>query len=107
MLPLQEGSQEEEGKLPETILAPSRRVENAAFGRIVDHKVQVMATLAARNGSTQPQEETSVQDSNIVAVLQGNCFGTSFHPELTGDARIHQWWLSKVRETLEAASTAA
>lgn len=27
-----------------------------------------------------------------VAVLQGNRLGTSFHPELTDDTRLHQWF---------------
>ncbi|KAI5789700.1 glutamine amidotransferase subunit pdxT [Peziza echinospora] len=33
---------------------------------------------------------------NMVAVRQGNVFGTSFHPELTGDVRMHRWWLGEV-----------
>ncbi len=32
-------------------------------------------------------------NDNIVGVRQGNCFGISFHPELTDDIRIHEWWL--------------
>jgi 5'-phosphate synthase pdxT subunit len=36
------------------------------------------------------------EDGDIVAVRQGNVFGTSFHPELTGDERIHAWWLGEV-----------
>ncbi|KAK4233036.1 PdxT/SNO family [Achaetomium macrosporum] len=35
-------------------------------------------------------------NKDIVAVRQGNVFGTSFHPELTDDARIHVWWLRQV-----------
>ncbi len=30
----------------------------------------------------------------IVAVRQGNRIGTSFHPELTDDNRLHHWFLS-------------
>jgi 5'-phosphate synthase pdxT subunit len=33
-------------------------------------------------------------EESIVAVRQGNRFGTSFHPELTPDTRVHEWWLS-------------
>lgn len=33
-------------------------------------------------------------DGNLVAVLQGKLFGTSFHPELTGDTRLHEFFLS-------------
>jgi 5'-phosphate synthase pdxT subunit len=41
-----------------------------------------------------PQGEDGKGD--IVAVKQGNVFGTSFHPELTDDVRIHVWWLKQV-----------
>ncbi|KAH8651009.1 PdxT/SNO family [Xylariales sp. PMI_506] len=36
---------------------------------------------------------------DIVALQQGNVFGTSFHPELTDDIRIHTWWLKQVVES--------
>ncbi|KAI0444334.1 PdxT/SNO family [Xylaria telfairii] len=35
-------------------------------------------------------------EDNIVALRQNNVFGTSFHPELTDDVRIHAWWLHQV-----------
>lgn len=31
----------------------------------------------------------------IVAVRQGALLGTSFHPELTDDARLHRWFLTR------------
>jgi len=34
----------------------------------------------------------------IVAVRQGHLFATSFHPEVTGDSRIHQLFVDLVRE---------
>jgi 5'-phosphate synthase pdxT subunit len=34
----------------------------------------------------------------IVAVRQGALLATSFHPEITGDARIHQLFVSIVRK---------
>src|SRR3954454_7122112 len=36
----------------------------------------------------------------IVAVRQGALLATSFHPELTGDLRVHRLFASMVRETL-------
>ncbi|KAI0967252.1 PdxT/SNO family [Xylaria arbuscula] len=39
-------------------------------------------------------------DGDIVALRQGNVFGTSFHPELTDDVRIHVWWLDQVIKAL-------
>lgn len=38
----------------------------------------------------------SLADGRVVAVEQGNLLGTSFHPEMTGDTRFHQYFLSKV-----------
>ena len=35
----------------------------------------------------------------IVAVRQGHLLATSFHPELTGDARVHAYFLQMVRES--------
>jgi 5'-phosphate synthase pdxT subunit len=34
----------------------------------------------------------------IVAVRQGPLLATSFHPELTGDARVHRLFVDMVRE---------
>ena len=39
---------------------------------------------------------TDESAGDIVAVRQGNVLGTSFHPELTNDARIHTWWLQQL-----------
>jgi 5'-phosphate synthase pdxT subunit len=37
----------------------------------------------------------------IVAVRQGQLLATSFHPELTGDPRVHQLFVSMVRERVQ------
>ncbi|RDA88726.1 hypothetical protein CP532_4047 [Ophiocordyceps camponoti-leonardi (nom. inval.)] len=49
--------------------------------------VNVLARLPphAKNGAGE-----------VIAVRQGNVFATSFHPELTSDARIHVWWLREI-----------
>ncbi|WP_431247595.1 pyridoxal 5'-phosphate synthase glutaminase subunit PdxT [Leifsonia xyli] len=39
-----------------------------------------------------------VEDGRVVAVEQGNLIGTSFHPEITGDTRFHEYFLTKVRD---------
>lgn len=36
----------------------------------------------------------SVYGGRVVAVRQGNLLGTSFHPELTDDTRLHAWFAS-------------
>ena len=38
----------------------------------------------------------SVPDGRIVAAQQGHFLATSFHPELTGDSRFHEYFLSLV-----------
>jgi 5'-phosphate synthase pdxT subunit len=39
----------------------------------------------------------TLADGRVVAVEQGNLLGTSFHPEVTGDYRFHEYFLGKVR----------
>ena len=39
-------------------------------------------------------------DGKIVAVRQGNVVATSFHPELTGDRRVHALFVDLVREEM-------
>ncbi|KAK9456198.1 class I glutamine amidotransferase-like protein [Dipodascopsis uninucleata] len=34
-------------------------------------------------------------NGEVVAVRQGHILGTSFHPELTPDYRLHEWWLEE------------
>lgn len=38
-----------------------------------------------------------VADGRVVAVEQGALLGTSFHPEMTGDTRFHEYFLRKLR----------
>jgi 5'-phosphate synthase pdxT subunit len=39
-----------------------------------------------------------LEDSRIVAVRQGNLLATSFHPEITGEPRVHKYFLGIVAE---------
>lgn len=39
-------------------------------------------------------------DGNIVAARQANQLALSFHPELDSDLRIHQYFISMIRETV-------
>jgi 5'-phosphate synthase pdxT subunit len=48
--------------------------------------VQVLATVDRGDG-----------DGTIVAVRQGRLLATAFHPELTGDLRIHEYFVEMVR----------
>ena len=74
-----------------TVTAPPRQETKAA--------VEVLGRLPGRAKALKDQTTTAEQlgeEGDIVAVRQGNVFGTAFHPELTGDGRIHAWWLREV-----------
>ena len=45
-------------------------------------------------------------DGRIVAVRQGNLVATSFHPELTGDRRVHALFVDIVRSRMTSARLA-
>ncbi|OTA31525.1 hypothetical protein BTJ68_08497 [Hortaea werneckii EXF-2000] len=91
---------EADGDVPPTSTQHSTdAVVSAPAKQATKAKVEVLGRLPGRAKALQDQT-TSAQDlgeeGDIVAVRQGNVFGTAFHPELTGDARIHGWWLGKV-----------
>jgi 5'-phosphate synthase pdxT subunit len=37
-------------------------------------------------------------EGHPVAVRQGNVLAVAFHPELTGDGRLHEWLVDRIRE---------
>ena len=39
----------------------------------------------------------ALDDGEIVAVRQGNCLAAAFHPELTDDTRVHEFFVSLAR----------
>ncbi|GAA3866306.1 pyridoxal 5'-phosphate synthase glutaminase subunit PdxT [Leifsonia kafniensis] len=45
----------------------------------------------------------TLADGRCVAVEQGNLLGTSFHPEITGEHRFHEYFLRKVQTAAFAA----
>lgn len=61
--------------------------------------VKVLAKLPGRVNKMKAgmsQANTKDDAGDIIAVQQGNILGTSFHPELTADARIHGWWINNI-----------
>lgn len=90
-------------------------VERNAFGRQVDsfeigldvpviqsdanaapfHAVFIRAPLIEKIGAGV-EVLARLDDGRIVAARQGHLLATSFHPELTGDARFHGYFLSLV-----------
>jgi len=99
ILPHKAGEQDEEARREETIVAPSRAPVDEAAKAAVRRDVEVMARLPGAARAISRSEETARElgeEGDIIAVRQGNVFGTSFHPELTGDERMHVWWLGEV-----------
>jgi len=85
-------------------------VERNAFGRQVDsfeadlhvpelgaggpfHAIFIRAPII-ETVSGDARVIGSLPDGRIVAARQGNLLATSFHPELTGDPRFHEYFLS-------------
>jgi len=42
---------------------------------------------------------SQLPDGAVVAVRQGNLLATSFHPELTGDSSVHEYFLGMISKT--------
>ena len=57
---------------------------------VVEQVGQHVQILASADSAAQP--------GRIVAVRQGNLLATSFHPEVTGDLRVHQYFVDLARQ---------
>ncbi len=85
------------------------QVRRNAFGRQVDsfeaeldveglqgapfHAVFIRAPLIERV-FPPARAICTLEDGTIVAARQGNLLATSFHPEITGDTRLHEFFLT-------------
>jgi 5'-phosphate synthase pdxT subunit len=85
------------------------KVDRNAFGRQVDsfeadlnisgveggpfHTVFIRAPIATAAGD-DVEVLAKMDDDRIVAARQGHLLATAFHPELTGDSRLHKYFLS-------------
>ena len=102
ILPQVSGEQLNEACLKDTVIAPARETEKRTVEKS-GNLVQVLAKLPGRSQLLKNKFDMlglENESGDIIAVQQQNVFGTSFHPELTEDARIHVWWLRKVKETV-------
>ncbi|MEV0385075.1 pyridoxal 5'-phosphate synthase glutaminase subunit PdxT [Nonomuraea sp. NPDC050643] len=86
-------------------------VRRNAFGRQVDsfeedllfagervHAVFIRAPWVESVGADVEVLGRAEPGDRIVAVRQGPLLATSFHPELTGDVRVHRYFVDMVRE---------
>ncbi len=58
--------------------------------------VFIRAPLVTRVGESV--EVLAAHDGHAVLVRQGRVWAASFHPELSGDLRLHEWFLRCMRE---------
>lgn len=87
-------------------------VERNAFGRQVDsfeadldvapfgsRPFHAVFIRAPRISAVGPNVEVlaTLEDGTVVAAREGRLLATSFHPELTGDRRFHEYFLSLAR----------
>ncbi|KAL9098716.1 MAG: hypothetical protein Q9163_005675 [Psora crenata] len=100
VFPVMQGEQKRESLLDGRVIAPSKNGGDHGTCGQASRPVEIMATLPGRSRILRKRIETLELDDigDIVAVRQANVFGTSFHPELTEDPRIHIWWLTQVRD---------
>lgn len=99
-----EGIQVDEQKVPNSVVAPSKSAKDERADAAARRHVDVMAVLPGRmkRAAEKGAEIAGTEEAgDIVAVQQGNVFGTSFHPELTDDARVHVWWLQQVMAAMD------
>merc|ERR1711939_948937 len=108
ILPNVSGEQTGEQQITDTVVAPSRAARDDKAKAAMSSEVEIMATLPGRlRKAAEHGAEVSAGDEigDIIAVRQGNVFGTSFHPELTSDIRIHAWWLQEASRALSQSSS--
>jgi 5'-phosphate synthase pdxT subunit len=67
-----------------------------ALGEQPVHAVFIRAPVVESVGE-KATPLAALGDGRVVAVEQGSLLGTSFHPEVTGEYRFHEYFLSKVR----------
>ena len=99
ILPHVEGVQTAQQPVDETVVAPSRQVQDDRARKAIASGVTIMGILPGRLSKCElgcTSVAAGNDEGDIIAVRQGNVFGTSFHPELTDDIRIHVWWLMEV-----------
>ncbi len=103
----------EPGRCAEPLGAIDMTVRRNAFGRQVDsfesdiefrgldgpvHAVFIRAPWVERVGPAV--EVLAYADGHAVAVRQGRVLATAFHPEVTGDRRVHRLFVDTVAEQL-------
>jgi pyridoxal 5'-phosphate synthase pdxT subunit len=91
------------------------KVNRNAFGRQIDsfeadlpikgigdepfHTIFIRAPVATA-ANKDVEVLASLKDDQIIAARQGHLLATAFHPELTNDVRVHQYFLNMIKPEL-------
>jgi 5'-phosphate synthase pdxT subunit len=90
-------------------------VDRNAFGRQRDSfeaalQVEGVGTLPAvfirapvLTKVSAPTEVLAKNERGVVAVRKGRILGTAFHPELTDDTRLHEWFITMAEQASREA----
>jgi 5'-phosphate synthase pdxT subunit len=78
-----------------------RDLSIAALGEQPYHAVFIRAPIVTSAGSGVDVLAT-LDDGRIVAVQQGHLLATAFHPELTRDLRLHEYFVANIPTHIEA-----
>lgn len=84
-------------QLPTPASTPPRLASPSSSSRV---PVIALATLPAEYQPSPPPSDShlgapTVEDLGKVMLRQGKKMVTSFHPELSGDVRVHRYWVEK------------
>ena len=71
----------------------------------VGERVRVLASLPSASGRLESDPATA--DAPAVLVQQDNLLGCCFHPELSDDLRIHDYFVSMCRDHLSKSLAVA
>ena len=99
------GVQKEEAAKDATVVAPSKAPGSVVAEESMSAQVEVLGRLPGRARALNEKGVLAREvgeEGDIIAARQGNVFGTSFHPELADDERIHVWWLGEVVRSMRA-----
>ncbi|ODQ55588.1 SNO glutamine amidotransferase [Saitoella complicata NRRL Y-17804] len=76
-------------------LLPGTPLEDAVSAPGEHGEGQVKALVRLPKKTISEVGNAGGETTDIVAVQQANVVGMSFHPELSSDFRMHQWWVEK------------
>ena len=74
---------------------PNGTIDVSVLGDTPVHAVFIRAPIVERTGD-EVDVLARLEDGSVVAVRQRNVIATAFHPELSGDDRIHEHFLASV-----------